>query len=134
MKYIFAALLLFCLTTAVSAEDGINAGRIIKRSGIAYSWIIPKDKMSSIIDWSPGSTEPPLSISKATEIARVYLNSPNQNFLSISLQRMYNDVSTKWMYVFMFEVDSPQNTRFPVGRIAILFNGNVIEPTIEEKR
>lgn len=47
---------------------------------------------------------------------------------------MYNDVSTKWMYVFMFEVDSPQNTRFPVGRIAILFNGNVIEPTIEEKR
>lgn len=86
--------------------------------------------------WSPGSSEPPLSISQATEIAFTWAKERYDRFDVVEVREIsltsLGCVSSRnhWYYIFDFVPVMDGNRMYGVGNwIAVLMDGTVVGTT-----
>ena len=135
MRIVIAAVLYFLAMGGVHAEctkrvvvsekgdDGVTTGIVISSAQFKQA---PK--------WFPGEGDPPLSISRAIEIADQWGQAAYRNFDSVQIDSVGLDQygcpgDTKyWYYLVRFRTIKDGTPFFGGNFVAILFDGKLISP------
>ena len=137
------ALLFFTFATlfSCSAHAGYYCGNEVARSatddkGRKVELVINFDALRRTKSWSPGDGEPPLSISNAVKIAKVWAKAHYTAYDEVRIEEIaltrYGcyDVNNKWYYRFDFmPFRKGSGVRQPGQWAAVLMDGTVINVT-----
>ena len=139
INQILVLVLLASITAHVSAKEyecsKFPLLTTTKDDGSRIGLVASEEQLSNSATWKPGKGEPPLSVSKAVEIAEKWAKNEYKRYDSVKIEVItlseYGCMSGKgyWYYTFHFAPIMDGSALHGSGHFAaVLMNGTVIGP------
>jgi len=134
------AFMTLALSAAVYAHTAAACGdspifTMTKEDGTKIGLVISESDLAGVQQWTPGKGEPPLSVSKAIDIALKWGKTEYTRFDELRIQGIDINSSScgrgqgTWYYLISFTPVIDGNALFGSGYfVAVLMNGKVVAP------